>query len=551
MQPLPKESRIILALEALKKDPKLSVRKAATIYEIPRSSLQHRRAGKQPRPEIPANLRKLTDFKEQVLLERVLDLDTRGFQPQLSDLREMADRLRAARGASGVGPRWANGFVKRHSKVTTRFRRRIDYKRAQCEDPDVVNAWFRLVRNIIDKYAIQEGDIYNFDETGFQMGMLSSAKVVTSSERRGRPRTKQPGNREWVTVIQAVCADGWVVPPYFVVKGKNHLLPWYQDSRFQPEWRVHTSENGWTTNEIGLDWLKHFDQATKGRTRGVYRLLILDGHESHHSVDFEDFCKANNIVTLCMPPHSSHFLQPLDVGCFSPLKASYGKRIEQMMRMQITHITKEDFFDAFVEAFHASITANNIRAGFRATGLVPFDPELVVSCLDPKPLTPSPPNSRPGTASTWALKTPSNAYDATKSSITLKRKIENHQGSSPTHIFDIIDLQAKSISKLAHEMVLLRAEAQELRTANERLSKRRRTKKTRLQEGGSLSLQEAKGLMADRGLGDKDCEETSGSSGCITVGGPRIRLCSNCKKPGHNARTCQVVCEMSEDSDSE
>ena len=100
-------------------------------------------------------------------------------------------------------------------------------------------------------------------------------------------------------------------------------------------------------------------------------------------------------------------------------------------------------------------------------------------------------------------------------------------------------------------MVLLRAEAQELRTANERLSKRRRTKKTRLQEGGSLSLQEAKGLMADRGLGDKDCEETSGSSGCITVGGPRIRLCSNCKKPGHNARTCQVVCEMSEDSDSE
>jgi hypothetical protein len=78
---------------------------------------------------------------------------------------------------------------------------------------------------MIDKYAIQEGDIYNFDETGFMMGMLSAAKVVTSSERRGRPRTKQPGNREWVTVIQAVCADGWIAPPYFVVKGKNHLLP--------------------------------------------------------------------------------------------------------------------------------------------------------------------------------------------------------------------------------------------------------------------------------------------------------------------------------------
>jgi hypothetical protein len=415
----------------------------------------------------------------------------------------------------------------------------------------VVNAWFRLVRNVMDKYAIQEGDIYNFDETGFQMGILSGAKVVTSSERRGRPRTKQPGNREWVTVIQAVCADGWVVPPYFVVKGKNHLLPWYQDSRFRPEWRVHTSENGWTTNEIGLDWLKHFDQSTKRRTRGVHRLLILDGHESHHSVDFEDFCKANNIVPLCMPPHSSHFLQPLDVGCFSPLKVSYGKQIERMMRMQITHITKEDFFDAFVEAFHASITANNIRAGFRAAGLVPFDPESVVARLDPKPITPSPPSSRPGTATSWVPKTPSNAYEAGQSSSTLKRKIENHQGSSPTHIFDVIDLQAKSISKLAHEMVLLRAENKELRTANERQSKRRRTKKTRLQDGGSLSLQEAMVLMADRGLGGQDCEETSGSGGCITVCEPRVRLCSNCKKPGHNARTCQVVCETSEESDSE
>ena len=81
MESLPKESRIILVLEALKKDLQLSVRKVATLYEIPRSSLQDRRTGKQLRGEIPTNLRKLTDLEEKVLLERVLDLDTRGFQP--------------------------------------------------------------------------------------------------------------------------------------------------------------------------------------------------------------------------------------------------------------------------------------------------------------------------------------------------------------------------------------------------------------------------------------------------------------------------------------
>ncbi|KFY21207.1 hypothetical protein V491_03071 [Pseudogymnoascus sp. VKM F-3775] len=198
------------------------------------------------------------------------------------------------------------------------------------------------------------------------------------------------------------------------------------------------------------------------------------------------------------------------------------------MWMQITYIIKEDFFDASVKAFHTSITANNIRAGFRATGLVPFDPESVVSRLDPKPITPSPLNSHPGTATSWVPKTPSNAYEAGQSSSTLKRKIENHRGSSPTHIFDIIDLQAKSISKLAHEIVLLCAENKELYTANERQSKRYRTKRTHLQEGGSLSLQEAMVLMAEKGLGDQDYEETSRGSDCIIV-----------------------ACEMSEESDSD
>jgi hypothetical protein len=98
---------------------------------------------------------------------------------------------------------------------------------------------------------------------------------------------------------------------------------------------------------------------------------------------------------------------------------------------------------------------------------------------------------------------------------------------------------------------LLRAETKELRTANERLSKRRRTKKTRLQDGGSLSLQEARVLVADRGLGDQNGEERIGSRGRTNVGEPYVRLCSNCKKPGHNVRTCQVVCETSGESDSE
>ena len=94
-----------------------------------------------------------------------------------------------------------------------------------------------------------------------------------------------------------------------------------------------------------------------------------------------------------MPAHSSHILQPLDVGCFSPLKQAYGRQIEEMMRAYITHISKDDFFPAFRVAFDIAMTKSNIQGGFRGAGLFLFDPEGVISLLDLKLKTPTPPNS--------------------------------------------------------------------------------------------------------------------------------------------------------------
>jgi len=126
--------------------------------------------------------------------------------------------------------------------------------------------------------------------------------------------------------------------------------------------------------------------------------LILDDHESHHSTEFELYCQQNNIITLCMPPHSSHLLQPLDVGCFGPLKQAYGRQVEDLMRMHINHVSKLEFLCASREAFFASITERNIQGGFSGAGLMPYNPERVLSKLDVKLHTPTPPTSRPSVA---------------------------------------------------------------------------------------------------------------------------------------------------------
>jgi hypothetical protein len=244
METASKECRLNIALESLKKDPKLSIRAAAKIYNVDRTTLAQRRVGRLSRRDIQANSRKLTDLEESVIVQHILDLDSKGFPPRLSSVGDMANRLLDNRDVVRVGARWAASFVKRHPEITTRFNRKHDYQRALTEDPEVARGWFALVQNTMAKYGILEADPYNFDETGFLMGVIATMMVVTSAEGRGRAKSKQPGNREWATAIQGVNALGWVIPPYIIVKGKTHLSSWYQDSPLPKDWVIATSENG-------------------------------------------------------------------------------------------------------------------------------------------------------------------------------------------------------------------------------------------------------------------------------------------------------------------
>lgn len=545
------EARVILALEAIKKDNKLSLLAAAKIYNISYTTLHQRHAGRPARRDTPANSRKLTDSEESAIVRYILELGTRSFPPRLCGVEDMANQLLRVRDAPPVGKLWASNFVRRRPELRTRYARRYDYQRAKCEDPKAINEWFALVRNTKAKYGILDDDTYNFDETGFMMGFIFPGMVVTTSDSRGKVKLAQPGNREWATVIQGVNAYGWAISPFIILAAQYHLANWYQECNLPPDWRIATTDNGWTTNEVGLDWIKHFDQYTAPRTRGTYRLLILDGHESHHSTNFELYCQSHHIITLCMPPHSSHILQPLDVGCFGPLKQAYGHQIENLMRASINHVSKLEFLCAFREAFTASITERNIRSGFIGTGLVPYDPDRVLSKLDVLVRTPSP--TRPLLTETlpWVSKTPQNSIEATAQSELIKTRITSHQNSSPTSIIDAIDQFTKGTTAIMHQVALLRTEVSSLRKANEALSKRRRAKRTRVRLGGSLAVQDAEDLLYQKDIDKQIAQETKQSSSRVQGGRTKIKCCGTCGKPGHDVRTCQEVAESSDSTTSD
>ncbi|KAG6989068.1 hypothetical protein FocnCong_v021008 [Fusarium oxysporum f. sp. conglutinans] len=95
-----------------------------------------------------------------------------------------------------------------------------------------------------------------------------------------------------------------------------------------PGWHVTFSENGWTSNDIAVEWLgKVFLPQTQPEDPADGRLLIVDGHGSHTSDEFMTMCYLNNVHLLFFPAHTSHVLQPLDLGCFSSLKTAYRRLI--------------------------------------------------------------------------------------------------------------------------------------------------------------------------------------------------------------------------------
>ena len=79
--------------------------------------------------------------------------------------------------------------------------RLYDNQRALYKDPEKIEKQFYLIQNTIAKYSVCDKDIYNFDKTGFLMGIIGKTLVITSSDRTVNTKLIQPGNQEWVTVI--------------------------------------------------------------------------------------------------------------------------------------------------------------------------------------------------------------------------------------------------------------------------------------------------------------------------------------------------------------
>src|ERR1700742_1886597 len=136
----------------------------------------------------------------------------RGMPPKIATVRQMASIL-ATQGTEQIDPitagqNWVRNFINRHNDLKSKYNRKYDYQRAKCEDLTLIRTWFKRIQDAKIHYGILDEDIWNFDETGFQMGVITTSRVITGVDRAGQPKTVQPGNREWVTIIETINTQG-------------------------------------------------------------------------------------------------------------------------------------------------------------------------------------------------------------------------------------------------------------------------------------------------------------------------------------------------------
>ena len=143
-----------------------------------------------------------------------------------------------------------------------------------------------------------------------------------------------------------------------------------------PGSRYAVSDKGWIDQKLFYSWLKDHFLPSAASHRPL--LLLLDGHSSHFEPQSIEFAKEHDIVIFCLPPHTTHECQPLDVGLFGPLKKSWQQECHKFY--QNNHgivITKLNFNRVFREAWLKAISPLNVCGGFRKSGVFPFNRDAV------------------------------------------------------------------------------------------------------------------------------------------------------------------------------
>ena len=363
-------------------DGSLSVRKAASMYNVPKSTIADRLTGKHPLeakrgrpPHIPFELESKVVDAVKMAARRGIGLTRKQV---LARTNTLCQRTKIAGGYQNfvAGKDWWEGVKRRHPDVALRKPEKLSSVRARMMNREVINKYFHDLATLMEELKVESKPwaIWNCDELGKNFEH-SPARVIAEKGHSCVSRTSSRSTN--ITVLACVNVSGRSMPPMFVVKGKtSRSLHGFRTCDAPPESRWFYQQNGWMDDAIGESWFSEVFLKYCGPERP--QLLILDGHASHESLGLLMKAMEENVHILALPPHTTHFLQPLDRSVFGPLNRAYNEECSVFLRESPLHqISKWTFSNLFRKAWDRAMICSNIMSGFRACGIYPLNRDAI------------------------------------------------------------------------------------------------------------------------------------------------------------------------------
>jgi hypothetical protein len=227
-----KESKVLRAVAAVVwggfKDNGLPVypfAAAARDYEANPETVRQRFHGRASHRDASVAQMRVAPVQERVMKEHMDECAARGIPVGPDDMKEAATMI----SGEVCGDRWYAGFRERNPDIIGVLARPLEAPRAQALNCSNVTAFFNMLRVLIDKYNILPQNIFNMDEKGVVLGQGGNQYALVDRNAK-TVRIVENGNRENVTVIECVCADGTSLRPCVIFKGIRRDLEWGRDN---------------------------------------------------------------------------------------------------------------------------------------------------------------------------------------------------------------------------------------------------------------------------------------------------------------------------------
>jgi hypothetical protein len=362
----------------------LSIREAADQYNVPKSTLA-RRAGNKNKIAVGSKkhfgrfVTDLTPEFEQELKCHILDMESRFFGLTCQEVRKLAFQLAEQNNVQHrfnpdnqmAGKKWLAGFLARNCEISVRKPEATSIARATGFNQPAVCKFFTLLEKVIIERQITGSRIYNCDETGVSTVHQPSKILAKKGKHQIGALTSGERGRN-ITVVCCVSATGHYVPPAFIFPRKRMKAELMDNA--PNESLAVCEKSGWMTSLVFRQYLEHVVKHSHATIDNPI-LLVLDGHSSHtKSLEVLEYATQHGVIMICLPPHTTHKLQPLDVSFFKPFNTYYDQHVQRWLRAHPGRGFGEFQVAAAVcEAFGKAATMSIATNGFKKCGIWPLN----------------------------------------------------------------------------------------------------------------------------------------------------------------------------------